>query len=198
MRIHFAKIGKYIALRPGRCRLSGVIKGKKEFFHHSIALPMSRISWLAALAAAFLLFTGCASWQQNKWLAAHRSELQRLAESNLSAEQKMDGLIKNYVRFMNEGLQFANPVKGVKYVRKYHDQNQGSIDRILRDAERWQGKLDGPEKIALAVRLAQKPYIGELVDLAPKFKRKYQQYAFIVQLTSKITGGFGKLAGKIF
>lgn len=157
---------------------------------------MSRFLWLPALAACFFLHIQCASFQQNKWLSAHRAELKRLADSNLPAEQKVDGLIRNYVQFMNEGLKFVDPVKGIKYVRKYHDQNQGSIEKILQDADRWQGKLDSGEKIALALRLAQKPYLRDVADLTPKFKRKYQQYAFIIQLTSKITGGLTKLAGK--
>jgi hypothetical protein len=156
-----------------------------------------RLLLLLLLPAALLLQTGCAAWQQNRWLAAHRAELQRLANSNLSAEQKVDGLIQNYVKFMNEGLRFVDPTKGVKYVRKYHDQNAASIEKILKDAERWQGNLDTADKIALGVRVAKKPYINDVIDLAPKFKKKYQQYAFIVNLTSKVTGGLGKLAGKV-
>lgn len=140
--------------------------------------------------------TGCAAWKQNRWLADHRQNLQRLADSKSPPEQKLDGLIQDYVQFMKEDLKFANPVKGVKYVQKYHDQNEAAMDKILRESEQWQGKLNLTEKISLGVRGVQKPYLKDLIDLAPKFKRKYKQYAFAVKLASKVTGGLTKIAGK--
>ena len=150
------------------------------------------------LAGTVLLHTGCASWKQNRWLSAHQSNLRRIADSNLSPEQKLDGLLTDYVDFMKEDLKFVDPVKGVKYVKKYHDQNEAAMDKILKEAEQWQGKLSLIDKGSLAIRVVQKPYIGSLVDLAPKFKRKYKQYAFAVKLASKITGGLTRFAGKAF
>lgn len=151
---------------------------------------------LSLLIGAVLANSGCASWKQNKWLSAHQENLSRIANSNMTAEQKIDGLLTDYVQFMKEDLKFVDPVKGVKYVKKYHDQNEAAMDKILREAEQWQGKLSLIDKGSLAIRVVQKPYIGSLVDLAPKFKRKYKQYAFAVKLTSKITGGLTRFAGK--
>jgi hypothetical protein len=145
---------------------------------------------------ALLVFSNCASFKQNRWLSAHQKELSRLANSNLPAEEKLDGLLKDYVKFMQEDLKFVDPVKGVKYVKKYHDQNRASMEKILRESEKWQKDLDGIEKLSLGVRTVQKPYIRDLIDLGPKFKRKYKQYAFAVELASKITGGLTKFAGK--
>ncbi len=108
----------------------------------------------------------------------------------------MDGLAQDYVVFMKEDLKFVDPVKGVKYVQKYHDQNEKAMEKILREAEAWQNKMNLTDKISLGVRVTQKPYLKDLVDLAPKFKRKYKQYAFAVKLSSRITGGLFKLAGK--
>lgn len=145
-----------------------------------------------------ICFANCASFKQNRWLAAHQKELSRLANSNLPAEEKLDGLVQDYVKFMNEDLKFIDPVKGVKYVKKYHDQNRVAMEKILRESEKWQKDLDGIEKLALAVRTVKKPYIRDLIDLGPKFKRKYKQYAFALELGSKITGGLTKFAGKEF
>jgi len=149
------------------------------------------------LALLLLLsLTGCATFKQNRWLAAHQKELSRLANSNLPPEQKLDGLIQDYIKFMHEDLKFVNPVKGVKYVKKYHEQNRASMEKILRESDQWQGGLGTLDKVALGVRTVQKPYIRDLIDLGPKFKRKYKQYAFVLEMTSKITGGLTKFAGK--
>lgn len=148
-------------------------------------------------ACLFLLSaTGCASWQQNRWLDDHHRNLQRLANGSLPAEQKLDGLLADYVQFMQEDLKFVNPVKGVKYVQIYHDQNEALIEKILRESDQWQSKLNTLDKVSLGVRVVQKPYLKSLVDLAPKFRQKYRQYAFAVKLAGRITGGLTRLAGK--
>lgn len=157
---------------------------------------MKKILPFFLLAAVLITNAGCASWKQNRWLSAHQKELRRLADSNLSPEQKLDGLVQDYVKFMNEDLKFIDPVKGVKYVKKYHDQNRNSMDKILKSSEQWQTKLNTVDKIALGVRTIQKPYIRDLIDLAPKFKRKYKQYAFALELAGKIGGGLTRFAGK--
>jgi len=108
----------------------------------------------------------------------------------------MDGLIQDYVRFMTEDLKFVDPRKGVKFVKKYHEQNRASMEKILKESEYWQGKLSSMDKISLGVRTAQKPYIRDLIDLGPKFKRKYKQYAFALELANRITGGLTKFVGK--
>lgn len=142
------------------------------------------------------LTTGCAAIQHKRWLSQHQRTLRQLAENNLSAEQKMDGLAQNYVLLMEEGLRFVNPVKGAGYIQKYHDQNQASIEKILKDTGQWQSGLNALEVVSLAGRTVKKPYIGDMVRLVPKFKKKYNQYAFIVKMTSGITGGLTKFAGK--
>jgi hypothetical protein len=157
---------------------------------------MKKILPILLLASIFMTETGCASWKQNRWLSAHEKELKRLADSNLTPEQKLDGLVQDYVKFMQEDLKFIDPVKGVKYVKKYHNQNRASMDKILKTSEKWQGNLNTLDKISLGVRTIQKPYIKDLIDLAPKFKRKYKQYAFALELATKIGGGLTKFAGK--
>ncbi len=157
---------------------------------------MRNIVLFLLLAAVVFGGSGCASWKQNNWLSAHQKELKRLADSNLSAEQKLDGLVQDYVKFMTEDLKFIDPKKGVKYVKKYHDQNRGSMDKILKSAEGWQDGLGTLDKISLGVRTVQKPYIKSLIDLAPKFQRKYKQYKVALELAGKIGGGLTRFTGK--
>ncbi|MCC7246380.1 MAG: hypothetical protein IT269_11925 [Saprospiraceae bacterium] len=151
---------------------------------------------LFVLSGMLLTLNGCAAWQQNKWLKAHRQNLTRLANSNLPAEQKLDGLINDYVSFMRQDLKFVNPVKGIKYVQKYHDQNEAAMEKILRESQAWQGKLSLVDNLDLGLRTAKKPYINELIDLGPKFKRKYKQYAFVAKMAGKISGGLIGFIGK--
>ena len=157
---------------------------------------MYRTAALIAFVLALLAPTGCASWQQKRWLTDHHQNLQRFATGNLSPEQKLDGLLADYVAFMQEDLKFVNPVKGVKYVKRYHDQNEAAMEKILKESEQWQSKLGTLDKVGLGVRVVQKPYLKDLIDLAPKFRQKYKQYAFAVKLASRITGGLTRLAGK--
>lgn len=151
---------------------------------------------LVLLAGLLLLHTGCAIWKQNRWLAEHHQTLKRLAEGNLPAEQKMDGLAQSYVKFMDQSLNFVNPANSAKFVKKYHDQNERYIDKILSDTQKWQGQMNAVEKVGLGLRMTQKSYLNAFIDLVPKFKKRYNQYAFIIKMTSKISGGLAGLAGK--
>lgn len=157
---------------------------------------MKKILPFFLLSILFLAGSGCASWKQNRWLSTHQKELKRLADSNLTPEQKLDGLVQDYVKFMTEDLKFIDPVKGVKYVKKYHDQNRVSMEKILKTSEKWQDNLGTIDKVSLGVRTIQKPYVRDLIDLVPKFKKKYKQYAFALELATKISGGIARFAGK--
>lgn len=157
---------------------------------------MKNIVLFLLLVSVVLGGSSCASMKQNQWLSAHQKELKRLADSNLSAEQKLDGMVQDYVKFMNEDLKFIDPKKGVKYVKKYHDQNRASMDKILNSAEIWQDGLGTLDKVSLGVRTVQKPYIKSLIDMAPKFQRKYKQYKIALELAGKIGGGLTRFTGK--
>jgi hypothetical protein len=157
---------------------------------------MRKHFFLLLLASALFSLQSCASLQQNGWLSKHRSNLESLAASNLSAEQKLDGLISDYVLFLNQDLKFADPRKGIKFVQKYHDQNLASIEKILKGSEVWKDQLNLKDKVAFGIRIVQKPYLKDLIKLGPKFKRKYKEYEFAVKMAARISGGITKLAGK--
>jgi hypothetical protein len=140
------------------------------------------------LCSTVLLSSGCASMQQRKWLSAHHKNLSALASGTRSGEEKLDGLLADYVQFLREDLRFVDPRKGVKYVKKYHDQNANAIEKILRDTGKWQGDMNLVDKVAFGARAVKKPYIKDLIDLGPKFRRKYKQYEIAAKLAGKMGG----------
>jgi hypothetical protein len=146
---------------------------------------------------ALISLTSCASAKQNAWLKAHQTELNRVAQSNVPSEEKMDVLLTQYAVLMDEGMQFVNPVKGVKYIQKFQKLNDPVITKIVGESGNWVSNLNTGEGLMLGLRVSKKPYINKYIDLVPKFHRKYEQYKFVANMTGKVVGGFGKLGGKI-
>ncbi len=139
----------------------------------------------------------CASAKQNAWLKAHRTALNQLADGTMKPEEKVDGLLSDYVVLMDEGLKFVNPVKGVKYIQKYHAQNDAAMNKIVASSNSWINNMDDMQAVGLGFRVVQKPYIRSFIELVPKFKKKYETYRFILDMTGKVAGGFGKIGSKV-
>jgi hypothetical protein len=151
-----------------------------------------------ALISLLFLLNSCASAKQKGWLSAHRNRLTESAESpTLSAEEKVDVLLTTYAVLMDEGLRFVNPAKGIRYIRHFHTQNEANIGKILAQSGTWMEQLDTRQSIGLGLRLIQKPYIGRFIDLYPKFKRKYETYKFIMDMSGKVAGAFGQVGRKV-
>lgn len=175
--------------------------GKPTFFacdFPSIFDKMNRFVRLFLYSMAVFSLAGCASFKQKKWLEAHHSQLEQAAANRQSAEEKMEILLTNYVDLMNEGLCFVNPVKGAKFIGKYERQNRAAIDKIVAESIKSMSELTDLQKITLGARLLTKPWFRDFVELAPKFKRKYEQYKFVAEMTGKVAGGFGKVGSKLF
>ena len=158
---------------------------------------MKQYTYVLMLFVSLLSLQSCASAKQNAWLKAHRNALEQLANGNMKAEEKVDGLLSDYVVLMDEGLKFVNPVKGVKYIKKYQAQNEGAMNKIISDSNRWINNLDDMQAVGLGIRVVKKPYIRSFIDLLPKFKKKYETYRFILDMTGKVAGGFGKIGSKV-
>ena len=158
---------------------------------------MKQFAYVFTLFASLLFLQSCASAKQNAWLKVHQTELNRLANGNMNAEAKVDGLLTDYTVLMNEGLQFANPVKGVKYIKKYYTQNEAAMSKVIGESNNWVNNLDNVQAVGLGLRVVKKPYIRSFIDLAPKFKKKYETYRFILDMTGKVAGGFGKIGSKV-
>jgi hypothetical protein len=149
------------------------------------------------LTSVLYLVSSCASMKQNAWLAGHQKALSDAANSKtMKPEEKADILMSHYALMMEEGLKFVNPVKGATFITKYQEQNQASIDKIVAESQSWVGNLNTVQSVDLGFRVTKKPYIGQYIDLVPKFKKKYNQYKFIMDMTGKVIGAFGKV-GKL-
>ncbi len=158
---------------------------------------MKQYTLLFALFVSLTFLQSCASAKQNAWLKAHHDNLNQFANGNLKAEEKVDGLLSDYVVLMDEGLTFVNPVKGVKYIKKYYAQNEGTMNKIVSESNNWINKMDDMQAVGLGIRVVQKPYIRSFIELLPKFKKKYETYKFILNMTGKVAGSFGKIGSKV-
>jgi hypothetical protein len=157
-----------------------------------------KISTLLLISSISLFnMTSCASSKQTAWLAAHRNALSEAANSTtMKPEEKADIMMSHYAEMMGEGLKFVNPVKGVNFITKYQEQNKASIEKIVAESNGWVSNLNTVQGIDLGLRVAKKPYIPQYIDLIPKFKKKYNQYKFVMDMTGKVVGAFGKI-GKL-
>ncbi len=158
---------------------------------------MKQHTFLLMLFVSLLLLQSCASVKQNTWLKAHRTALNQLADGSMKPEEKVDGLLTDYVVLMDEGLKFVNPVKGVKYIKKYHAQNEAAMNKIVATSNSWINNMDDMQAVGLGIRVIQKPYIRSFIELVPKFEKKYETYRFILDMTGKVGGGFGKIGSKV-
>ncbi|MEO1517154.1 MAG: hypothetical protein AAFV95_19170 [Bacteroidota bacterium] len=125
----------------------------------------------------------------SKRLQSHQQLLKQTAESDAPAPEKLDVLASSLVQMMDEGLSFINPKKGKRFVERYGQTNRESIFKILEESIEWQKQLTTVEKIGYGASLLTKPYTRDLIQLAPKFKRKYDQIVFVAELNRKLQKG---------
>lgn len=158
---------------------------------------MKRIYFNAGiLLFAILLTTGCASRKQGKWLDSHYQLLQKAANSKISPEEKLDILANSYTTMMHQSLNFVNPKKGVKFAKEYTRQNEKNIEKILKELGTWRKDMGTMEHIAFGLKMTNKPYAKDLVDLFPRFKRKFKLYSKVISLSGKVGKGLIGLGGR--
>lgn len=141
------------------------------------------------------LLSSCGASKRLQQLNFHSDTLSKAASSNASATDKVDAIGTSFVKMMGEALSIKNPKKGVDYVKKYADQNESSLNSIFKSLETSQKDMNPIERVNYAATLLKKPYAKDLVNLVPKFERKFKQVEFIARLAGKMKGGIG---GAIF
>ena len=149
---------------------------------------MTHLNIISILAILFF-FMACGTARQTTQLNHHRKTLTRTVNSPIHPEQKLDTLATSFVNMMDQGLKILNPKKGLAYVTEYSQQNEKSIDALLVEIGAWQKEMKTVEKITYGLRLIQKPYAKQFVDLIGKFERKYQQVKFVSKLSKKVKSG---------
>jgi hypothetical protein len=150
---------------------------------------------MSILCMVALLSTSCASKKQGKWLDAHYQLLNKTANSNIFPEKKMDILAQSYTEMMHQSLNFVNPEKAVKYAKTYSHQNDANITKILKDIGAWQKGMGALEAVTLGVKMTKKPYTKDMVELFPRFRKKFKAYATIMALSGKVRKSMLNLGG---
>jgi hypothetical protein len=168
-----------------------------SFSHFKKNKKMTRVLLFFTVLLGITTLTSCASMKQNAWLKEHHNQLVQAAASNASAEEKVDIMLTNYADLMEEGLRFVNPIKGAKHIQKYQEQNAATIEKIVANSNSWMNGLNDQQTVMLGFRVVKKPYIKRIIDLVPKFQRKYEQYKFVADMTGKVARGFGNVGGKL-
>ncbi len=151
---------------------------------------LSVIRPLGLVIISTIVLSSCGVAKQTRNLSMHHQALERMVMTDEAhPEQKMDTLASSLVQMMDEALRIVNPKKGARYVQKYADQNTRHIEVLLADIGQWQKSMSTGEKIGFGLRALQKPYTKDLIELIPRFERKYQQVKFISKFSKKIRAG---------
>ena len=146
---------------------------------------------ILCLSISFLA-SSCAMIKQKSWLKNHNRLLQEAVLSD-DADGMMDDLTTSLVGMMEQSLGFVDPRKGAEYVKKYTNQNKGSIDQIITNLDANMQSMGPLDKASMIIGLLKKPQIKELVDLAPKFQKKFKQVTIMTRVLGQLTKVFGSL-----
>lgn len=145
-----------------------------------------RIPILSMFVLALLTLSSCASSKQKGWLAEHSKQLTRAANDNrMSNMAKLDILGESLSKMMHQSLDFLNPQNGLAFAQSYADANTQNIEKIVNDLSPWVNNLNTMESFAFGAEVLSKDYAQDLVDLVPRFRRKYKQYAAVAKLLGK-------------
>lgn len=152
---------------------------------------MQKTAFQLILFSCIALFLGSScSAKYERQLGFHSNLLMELAgNKSASPQEKLDGLADSFATMLDETTNIFNPKKGAKYLKSYVDQNEQSIDLIMKDISKWQNQMTPTETIFMGVKMAQKPYVKKIINLVPKFERRYKQYTFAARILKKVKGG---------
>ena len=140
---------------------------------------------------SILLFSSCGAAKIAKLLPPHKTKLAQAATGNMQGEAKMDILGETLVNVLEESMSFTRVRCSIKHVDKFGEQNEGSMNKLVKDLGGWLDSQPLADKLLLAARIANKPYAKKLVKLVPKFERKVNRkiktYRFIGKAMKLIT-----------
>jgi hypothetical protein len=161
---------------------------QKQLFYAGRFLKAS--ASLGIFLVTVLFFSGCTASRMANMQEGHRIELQRVAESNLSPEKKLDVLGAHFVQVLEETLRFGSVKNSVKYVQGFSRENEGSVNRIMEDVDNWIDGMSIAEQLFFAGKLATKPYLKQTIELIPKVEQKVNRKLDTFILLSKISNIF--------
>lgn len=121
------------------------------------------------LLTLLALMSGC---QLSKQLQAHRSELDRLAYSEMGNREKFDGLAEVLVTALEEAAALSSNIRTVRYVQKFSNQNDASLRKLSNDLDGWIQGMNSRQRLAFATRALSQPYSRKLIRLVPNISKK--------------------------
>lgn len=138
-----------------------------------------------------LLFSSCSSLKHNAWLNDHNQKLRYAAYEEPDESVAMDILLESVVDMMDQSIAHVNVQKGAQFAEKYLRHNEREIDAILIKVDGYQREMSTIQKLAMLASLRKKSYAGQLLDLYPKFVRRYKQYDFLLGFSKKLKQKIG-------
>lgn len=127
------------------------------------------------LSLLFIIVIALSGCQTTKWLKSHRSEMQRLAYSDMDTKEKFDGLGNELAAVLDEGTNLSSPIKTLRYLKRFSDQNESELTSLINEIDGWQQGMKMGEKIAFGSSLLTKSYARKLVFLVPKVSKMVEQ-----------------------
>ena len=140
------------------------------------------------LLCLVIFCSSCATLQKGSRLSEHKKNLNAAAKMVEDPNQQIDILMTSLTQMMNESLDFLDPQQGLKFVNKYKDQNEKSIQAILSNIETWMGAMAPGEKVATILGIVKEENVKEFIALVPKFEKKYKQIQFFSKISNKLKG----------
>jgi len=124
----------------------------------------------------------------NKMLDKQQIELNRLANTDISNEEKFHGLAEVLVEVMENTIKLNGTKKPIKYVNSFTKQNKRSLDKLYKDLNEWQQGMKRGKKLKFGATVATKGYTYKMIKLVPKFKRKLGRQVNKAKFFLKLTG----------
>lgn len=142
------------------------------------------------LLSLFIFCTGCATLQQGGRLSEHKKQLNAAVDLSEDPNQQIDILLSSLTSMMSESLDFIDPQQGLKFVNKYKQQNEKSIEKILGNLESWMSGMSTVDKMSAVLGLVKEENVQQFIALVPKFESKYKQIQFFSKISNRMKGLF--------
>lgn len=142
------------------------------------------------LIGILVFLSSCATLQQGGRLSEHKKQLNKAAKMVEDPNQQMDVLLNSLTQMMSESLDFLDPQQGLKFVNKYKQQNENSIQLILTNLESWMSNMSAGEKMTTVLSLVKEENVKQFITLVPKFEKKYKQIQFFSKISDRLKGFF--------
>lgn len=137
--------------------------------------------------ALLLLNSACASKKMAKQLLYHNTQLTQLADKQMDPSEKVDIMAALMVEALEESLTFSKTKDSVKFLKTYTKQNKPAIDILYGEISQWYNGLSMSSKLIETTRIATKPYVRQLLNVAPKVEKKIERKLDTIFFLSRFT-----------